>query len=111
MTFRDVVRPSVNVSEYNSVDYEAFIPAKLVDPGGIDISIQFDPNQQPPISGDVETISIEFATNSGTGGGLAVVQGFVDKWSPFTGGSPTGELAKGSVGVKFTGAIVWTDEV
>lgn len=87
--------------------WRTFIPGDLKDPGGFTFDINFDPDDQPPIAGAVETITIEFPVPSGaTTGATLACSGFVTSWEA---GSPIDDRMTASITVKFTGQPTWTD--
>lgn len=97
---QELSRVSVQTSHLGTTDYHTFIPGKLVDPGGVDIEIQFDPDDFPPIDEDTETITVSF----GTGGSWAA-SGFA---TGFTWGAPLEDMMTGTLTVKFSGPITPT---
>jgi len=101
-------RPAINTSHLGTTSYETFMPGDMVDPGEVTLNIQYDPDAQPPIAGAAETITIRYPTPSGgSAGATHVGTGFVTKFTP--GNAKNNELMMGSVTIKFSGSITFTD--
>ena len=104
-----MARPEVDTSHLATVLYRTFIPGDLIDPGEFTCEFLYNADQQPPISGASETITISCP---GPGGGIdpATIAGpgFVKSWD-----SPemvTDSLMVASVTIKWGGTITFTDQ-
>ncbi len=76
----DISREDIDVTHMGSTIYREFIPSALIDGGSVDMEILWDPDDQPPIEGVAETITIEFPSPLTTGAKL-VFTGYVNSWS------------------------------
>lgn len=77
----DVSRQPIDVTHMGSTGFREFIPTRLVDPGGAQVEILFDPNSQPPINQPAETITVTFPVPSGDSSGATLqFSGFVTDW-------------------------------
>jgi len=65
-------RPSVDTTHMSSTS-RTFMPGDLVDYGSIEVDIEYDPDQSPPITAAIETFTITFPLPAGqsTAGYLA----------------------------------------
>ena len=87
---------------------KTFIPGDLYDPGEVELTVQHDPNEQPPFTASATTATITYPTPSGGASGAThAASGFVSSWDP--GNIANDELMTSSVTVKWTGAITFTD--
>ena len=81
-------------------------PKNLTDEGGIDIEFSFDPDNQPPISGVTETVTITFPMPSGgTTAATLIGSGFVTDWEW---SAEVEEKMTGSATVTWAAAPTWT---
>ena len=105
----DITREDVDVTHLGSTGYMEFQPADLVDGGSIEMEIHFDPDDQPPILGVAETITITFPLPSGMSTPATFVfTGYVNAWSWE---APLEEVMTAELTVKVDGkgtAPAWT---
>ncbi|MCP5017109.1 MAG: hypothetical protein GY938_17835 [Ketobacter sp.] len=104
----DISREDIETSHMGTTGYKTYIPSKLVDGGTVDLEIAFDPDDQPPVSGASEVITVTFPTPSGGSSGAKVVfTGYVNTW---TWTDPLEEKMTASLTVKVDGqtAPAWT---
>ncbi len=76
----DISREDIEVTHMGSTNYKEFIPSNLVDGGAVDMEILWDPDNQPPVVGVAETITITFPSALAVGAKL-VFTGYVNSWS------------------------------
>lgn len=100
-----ITRPSIDTSHHGSTE-RTFIPGDLVDNGTVDVEINFDPDEQPPIDEAPETVTITFPTALDNGATL-VGSAFVTDWEW---GGPLEDKLTASFTLKWAGAVTWTDE-
>lgn len=104
-----IERASVQTSHLGTTSAHTFIPGDLYNPGEITMNIQFNPDNAPPISSAAETITVTFPLSSG---GITAANwagtGFA---TGFTAGVQLEELMTGTLTVKMSGVITFTDEV
>lgn len=96
-------RESVNISHQGTTGAHVFIPATLVDNGEFTLDLHFDPDDEPPINGPNETITITWPKVSGDA--TAATWAFSGH---VTGHEPTGTLEDkmtASVTIKVSGDI------
>lgn len=103
-----ITRPAIKTSHLGTTTADTFIPGDLYDPGGVQCEIQFDPDDFPPVSGAVETITVTFPL--GAGGSVAAKWAFSGFMTDFSYGVPLEELMTGSFTLKASGAITPTDQ-
>jgi len=104
----DITREVVETTHMETATWRTYMPGDLTDPGSSDMEIAFDPDDQPPITGAVETITITFPVPAGmTNGATRACSGFVSNWSwgPLT----IDERMTASITIKWTGAPAWGD--
>ena len=107
-------RPAVDVTHLGVTDPGAnnfgnmlFLPSKIADPGELELTINFDPDDDPPMHAEAETITLNFAQITGdTSPADWEGSGFVTGFS--FNGAIQGKL-EGTITIKFTGAITMTD--
>lgn len=73
-------RPKINKSHLGSADFEEYMPGDLVEPGEIEGEFEYDPDEQPPISAAVETITLTYPSALANGA-TCIGTGFVTRWS------------------------------
>lgn len=104
----DMTRPEINASHMGTTGYQEYIPGKLLEGGSVELEINFDPDQIPPLNAAAETITITFPLPQG-GITPADVEftGFINSWSW---SAPLEEKMTADVGIKVDGktAPVWT---
>jgi len=94
-------RASLDTSHMGTTGPRTFIPGDLYDNGELNITIQFNPDTDPPIDGQPETITITYPS-----GATWVVTGFMTNYEPSD--MPLEELLAASCTIKVTGAITIT---
>lgn len=100
-------RPVVKTSHMGTTTNDTFMPGDLTDNGEVEVEFQFNPDNQPPISGAAETITISFPLSSGESvKATAAFSGFCFGWQW---GAPMEELMTATATLKVSGAITWTD--
>lgn len=106
--FEEFTRTAIETTDHNVTNgYRTFIPGDLLDPGGFNWQINFDPDTQPPISAAAETITITFPVPSGSSNGATFAcTGFLTSWRPIM---PIDDRMTASINVKFSGEPTWTD--
>ena len=96
----------IDASHMGSVDTVTKIFGKLVDYKEFTAEFQFDPDDQPPLDGVVETITITFPVPSGGSTGAKIAaSGAITKWKF---GSLLEELMTGTFTVTWTTKPGWT---
>lgn len=102
-----ISRPSIKTSHMTTTSSDTFMPADLVDEGEVTLDFAFNPNNQPPIRGAAETITITFPIPTGSSNGAtAVFSGFCTGWE-WT--DPLEDKMTASATLKVSGTVVWTD--
>jgi hypothetical protein len=100
-------REALDRSHLGTTSSRVFIPSKLKDPGDLTLEIHFDGDQDPPVSGAAEEITITYPIPPGlTTAGTRVFQGFVTSATPAH--PETGTLMSMTVGIKISGDITKT---
>ena len=103
----DISREAVNSSHLGTTNYHTFIPTDLTDPGEMELEIQHDPDEQLPINGAAETITITYPVPSGlTNGATHQFSGFLTNYSIST---PLEDKMMATITVKASGTITFTD--
>lgn len=78
----DITREDIDVTHMGSTAWKEFQPSDLADGGAIEMEIHFDPDEQPPIAGAAETITITFPVPAGGAAGATFIfTGYVSSWS------------------------------
>lgn len=95
-----ITRPSIDTSHMSSTE-RTFIPGDLVDHGSVQVDINFDPDDQPPIAGAAETVTITFPS-----GATLVGSAFCTDWSAAV---PLEEKMTASFTLKWADEPTWTD--
>lgn len=103
ITIGEQTREALNDSNLATTGQMTFIPSDLVDAGGFDMEIEFDPSIAfPPITGAAETITITFPLQPGdTVRGTLAGTGFITRVS-----GPNlalGEIMVATISVKWDG--------
>ena len=108
ITFDEMVRPVVPTSHLATSTYDTSIPGDLVDPGGFTATLQYDPDEQPPITGAAETITVTYPIPAGMSNGATIqVSGFVDSFTQPELVSNT--LMEATYHIKFAGTPTFAD--
>ncbi len=90
-------RESIDVSHQGTVGARRFLPGKLFDPGELSFDIQFNPDTDPPIDQDAETVTITYPS-----GAIHSFTGFMTAYNP---AGPMEDKMTGTVTVKVDGDI------
>ena len=93
-----VERAAIDTSHLGLTSAKTFMPASLYDPGGCDITIAFDPADEPPMTSAAETITIDWAGTADTW----AFSGFMTNYRPSATG---GERMEAQITIKATGPI------
>lgn len=102
-------RESIDTSHMGTTDWKTFMPAKLTDPGSLELKIAFDPDDQPPITGAAETITVTWPIQDAPGTSANwSAQGFVTEFEVT---AELEEKMEADVTVKLSGSVTFTDEV
>lgn len=106
--FEEIMREVFKTSHLGTTTAHTFMPGDLYDPGGIDVTILYNPTIRPSFTTAAETITVTGPIASGnTTGTTIAASGFVDKFKP---GNLTLEgLMEGSMHIKFSGAFTITN--
>lgn len=101
-------RPAIDTTHLGTTTARTFTPADLIDWGNLEITFQFDVDDEPPIGTAAETITITFPLSSGgsTAGDIEGT-GFM---TDFSSEVQLEELMTGSATIKWSGDLTWTDE-
>lgn len=94
-----IERDAIDTTTMATTTAKSYMPADLYDGGTLDLTVEYDGSDSPPIAGATETITI----NWGGSGNTSVFSGFVTGFTP---SAATGERMEASMTVKVTGAIV-----
>lgn len=103
-----ISRGAVDTTHLGTTTAKSYTPFDLFDPGELEMGIQFDIDDYPPIDQAAETITVTAPIASGeSAGGTWAATGFVTgfEW----GGSTEENLMDATVTVKFSGDITDTD--
>lgn len=99
-------RESYETTHMGTTGDMTFSPKSLVDRGTIDIEIAFDPDDQPPIAGAPETITITFPIPAGGSSGATLVgSGFVTEWAFSV---PLEERKTATATIKWAAGVTWS---
>ena len=99
-------RESYDTTHMGTTGSKTFAPTSLVDQGTLDIEFAFDPDEQPPISGAIETVTITFPLpDGGSTAATLVGSGFV---TDFSFSAEVEERMTGSATLKWSGGVTWT---
>lgn len=102
-----VTRQSIDTTHMGTTVARTFIPSDLIDWGELEIEFAFDPDNEPPMDGVAETITITFPIPSGGIGGATIAgSGFFTNFS-MTG--PLEEKMTATATIKWSGDLTWTD--
>jgi hypothetical protein len=95
-----VERGSIDTTHMATASALTFIPADLYDPGGVELTFEFNGADNPPIDAVAETITIDWAGASGTGNWSG--SGFMTNYKP---GATIGERMTATATLKLTGPL------
>ena len=99
-------RESINSSHHGTATWHTFIPGDLSDPGELSMEINFDPDDQPPINGAAETVTITFPLPAGgTTAATLASSAFVTGWEWAT---PFEDKMTATITLKLSGVSTWT---
>lgn len=102
-----ISRNSHDMGHHGTTGGRPFKPDKTYDPGEITIEILYDPDDQPPITGSPEQVTITTPVPSGSSNGAThVVSAFVTN---FDIGLPFEDRMIGSITLKASGSYAFTD--
>lgn len=102
-----ISRGSIDTTHLGTSDARTHLPVDLIEWGELELEFNFDPNEEPPMSGAAETITITFPTPSGGSSGATIAgSGFMTAFA-ITGSLE--EKMTATATVKWTGDLTWTD--
>lgn len=94
-------------SSTNEVGGRTYVPGDLEDPGTLDLDVNFDPSDWPPINGVAETITLTYKKKTGDStSATAAGTGFIASMSKAL---PVDEKMSASISVKLSGVWALTD--
>lgn len=106
----DISREVIETTHMGTTGAKRFMPGDLYDPGTLDVSVAFLPNDEPPITSAVQVITVTFPVPAGGGSGATfIASGFI---SNFSWAVPLEDKMTADVTIKFTGAATppaWAD--
>ena len=106
-TIPGATRQAINTSHAGTTTAHTKIPSKLIDWGQLEIEFNFDPDDEPPLDGAAETVTITFPTPSGgTSGATIAGSGF---FSNFTMTGTNEEKMTATATIEWSGDLTWTD--
>lgn len=110
ITWSGEERASLEKSHLGTVDYKTYGPAKLTDPGTLEIEFFFDSENAPPVKEDPETITIEMPKmdENSTNGAQYAGTGFLTKYDPFASKNDEYQMSKATI--KWSGEVAYTPE-
>lgn len=100
-----VSRTVIDTSHMGTTGARTKAAGKLYEPGTLEVSVNWKPDAQPPITTAEETITLTFPSTKANGATL-VAPGFV---SAFSGSFPLEEKMTGSFTIQLTDDHAWTD--
>lgn len=103
-------RPMLNISHLGTTTKELFMVGDLYDPGEFEAEFWFNPNDQPPISNAIETVTITFPVPSGSSNGATLAgTAACSGWT--SGQCRNNEVMSARATIKWTGGTgpTWTD--
>lgn len=102
-----ISRGSVDTTHMGTSDARTHQPVDLIEWGELELEFNFDPDDEPPMSGAAETVTITFPVPAGGSTGATIAgSGFMTAFS-FTGALEDKMMATATV--KWTGDLTWTD--
>lgn len=106
----DQAREVLDTTQLSTTDYRTKTPGDLVDAGEFTATFFYDADEQPPITGAAETITITYPDSApGAGGGAtAAASGFVSSWSSPT--LATDQLMSAELTITWADGPTWADE-
>ena len=104
---KDFSRPAIDSTHLGTTVYRTFFPGDLSDPGGIELEIQFDPDEDAPINAVAETITVTFPLPAGgiTPATMAAT-GFITDWDFAV---PLEDKMMQNITIKLSDTITWVD--
>jgi len=103
----DAERPEVDTTHLATTIARTFIPADLIDWGSAVLTIQHDPDVEPPMDQAAEIITITYALVSGQSVAATLAgTGFATN---LTASIPLEELMESTLTIKWSGDLTWTD--
>ena len=109
----DISRVSIQTSHLSTASYHTKIPGDLVDPGNLELELNFDADNvttnQPPYNQAAETVTVTFpipATSTNVAGAKMAASGFMTNFSY---GVPLEDKMTANATIELSGVITWTD--
>ena len=102
-----ISRPAIDTTHLGTSTARTFIPGDLYNPGQLVLSIEFDPNDNIPISAAAETIRLTYPLRSGQSVAAKVsATGFITDASRTV---PLEDKMTSEITIKFSGPLTETD--
>lgn len=100
-------RAPINTSHAGTTVAHTKIPAKLIDWGQVEIEFNFDPDDEPPIDGAAETVTVTFPIPAGGTSGATLAGSMF--MSNFTMTGTVEEKMTATATLEVSGDLTWTD--
>ena len=102
-----IARGMIDTTHMGTTVARTHQPVDLIEWGELEIEFNFDPNNEPPIDGAAETITITFPIPSGGASGATIAgSGFMTAFSVT---APLEDKMTATATIKWSGDLTWTD--
>lgn len=102
-----IARGMYDTTHMGTTTARTHAPVDLIEWGELEIEFNFDPDDEPPIGGAAETITITFPTPAGGSTGATIAgSGFMTAFSVT---APLEDKMTATATIKWTGDLTWTD--
>ena len=102
-----ITRESVETTDLGTTGGRTFISGDLYDPGDVEFTFNYDPDDRPPFDGVAETWTITYPVAvGGSTGAIHAATGFVTSFTP--GQAEVDAVMTASITVKFSSNITFT---
>lgn len=102
-----ITREPVETTHSGTTTGKTYIPSAYYDNGELTVELNFDPDDEPPISSAAETVTVTCPIPSGGSTGATIAgSGFM---TAFSASIPIEDRMTASFTIKFSGDLTWTD--
>ena len=108
MNWGGIDRDMVESTHLATTTARSYLPADLYDPGELNLSVFYEPGNEPPTNGALETVTLTFPLNTAQGVAVAATLAGSAAMTSFSFSVPLEDMITADVSFKFSGVLTWT---
>ena len=108
MNWGGIDREMVETTHLATTTAKTYLPGDLYDPGELSLSVFYEPGNEPPTNGALETVTLTFPLNTAQSVDVAATLAGSAAMTSFSFGVPLEDMITADVSFKFSGPLTWT---